>query len=182
MVNRTIKKIVHPTIDSCCSALESFLVKTPFVSLCSESSKRRYLFGLLSLIKQIISQIKMKICNNDQFRYFISVFSCDRKHEWHANCNKSGRVVQFKGGIMLQRRLYCSFKWTYVVLSRILRYLQQLVYTVLIRPKIRPTHVSAVTQRHVKNHLFMTNLATGFAAKGLLNLLTSSPLATGLAH
>ncbi len=35
---------------------------------------------------------------------------------------------------------------------------------------------------HVKNHLFMTQLAAGFAAKGLLNLMTSSPVATGLAH
>ncbi len=51
-----------------------------------------------------------------------------------------------------------------------------------LRPKIRPKHVSAVTQRHVKNHLFMTQLAAGFAAKGLLNLMTSSPVATGLAH
>ncbi len=44
-----------------------------------------------------------------------------------------------------------------------------------------PKHVSAVTQRHVKNHLFMTQLAAGFAAKDLLNLMTSSPVATGLA-
>ncbi len=33
-----------------------------------------------------------------------------------------------------------------------------------------------------KNHLLITQLAVGFAAKGLLNLLTSSPVATGLAH
>ncbi len=33
-----------------------------------------------------------------------------------------------------------------------------------------------------KNHLFMTQLAAGFASKGLLNLMTSSPVATGLAH
>ncbi len=58
----------------------------------------------------------------------------------------------------------------------------KLVYTVLMRPKIRQKHVSAVTQRHVKNHLFMTQLAAGFAAKGLLNLMTSSPVATGLVH
>ncbi len=31
----------------------------------------------------------------------------------------------------------------------------KLVFTVLMRPKIRPKDVSAVTQRHVKNHLFM---------------------------
>ncbi len=31
----------------------------------------------------------------------------------------------------------------------------KLVYTVLMRPKIRPKHVSAVTQRHVKNNLFI---------------------------
>ncbi len=48
----------------------------------------------------------------------------------------------------------------------------KLVYTVLMRPKIRPKHVSAVNQRHDKKHLFMTQLAAGFAAKGLLNLLT----------
>ncbi len=30
--------------------------------------------------------------------------------------------------------------------------------------------------------LFMTQLAANFAAKGLLNLMTSSPVATGLAH
>ncbi len=30
----------------------------------------------------------------------------------------------------------------------------KLVCTVLMRPKIRPKHVSAVTQGHVKNHLF----------------------------
>ncbi len=58
----------------------------------------------------------------------------------------------------------------------------KLVYTVLMRPKIGPKHMSAVNQRHVKNHLFMTQLAAGFAAKGLLNLMTSSPVATGLAH
>ncbi len=58
----------------------------------------------------------------------------------------------------------------------------KLVYTVLMRPKIRPKHVPAVTQHHVKNYLFMTQLAAGFAAKGLLNLMTSSPVATGLAH
>ncbi len=40
----------------------------------------------------------------------------------------------------------------------------------------------AVTQRHVKNHLFMTQLAADFAAKGQLNLMTSSQEATGLAH
>ncbi len=57
-----------------------------------------------------------------------------------------------------------------------------MVYTVLTRPKIRPKHVSAVTHRHVKNHLFMTHLAAGFAAKGLLNLMTSGTVATGLAH
>ncbi len=33
-----------------------------------------------------------------------------------------------------------------------------------------------------KNNLFMTQLAASFAAKGLLNLMTSSPVATGLAH
>ncbi len=33
-----------------------------------------------------------------------------------------------------------------------------------------------------KNHLFIAKLAAGFAAKGLLNLITSSPVATGLAH
>ncbi len=33
-----------------------------------------------------------------------------------------------------------------------------------------------------KNHLFMTQLAVDFAAKGPLNLMTSSPVATGLAH
>ncbi len=33
-----------------------------------------------------------------------------------------------------------------------------------------------------KTHLFMTQLAVDFAAKGLLNLMTSSPVATGLAH
>ncbi len=33
-----------------------------------------------------------------------------------------------------------------------------------------------------KNHFFMTQLAADFAAKGLLNLMTSSPVATGLAH
>ncbi len=58
----------------------------------------------------------------------------------------------------------------------------KLVYTVLMSPKIRTKHVSVVTQRHVKNHLLMTQLAVGFAAKGLLNLKTSSPVATGLAH
>ncbi len=40
----------------------------------------------------------------------------------------------------------------------------------------------AVTLRHVKTPLFMTQLAADFAAKGLLNLMTSSPVATGLAH
>ncbi len=34
----------------------------------------------------------------------------------------------------------------------------KLVYTVLMRPKIRPEHVSAVTQRHVKNHLFTLHI------------------------
>ncbi len=58
----------------------------------------------------------------------------------------------------------------------------KLVYTVLMRPKIRPKHVSAVTQRHVNPPLFMTQLAADFAAKGLLNLMTSSPVATGLAQ
>ncbi len=43
-------------------------------------------------------------------------------------------------------------------------------------------HMSAVSQRHVKNLLFMTQLAANFAAKGQLNLMTSSPVATGLAH
>ncbi len=33
-----------------------------------------------------------------------------------------------------------------------------------------------------KNYLFITQLASGFAAKLLLNLMTSSPVATGLAH
>ncbi len=42
--------------------------------------------------------------------------------------------------------------------------------------------MSAVSQRHVKTSLFMTQLAADFAAKGLLNLMTSSPVATGLAH
>ncbi len=46
----------------------------------------------------------------------------------------------------------------------------------------RPKHVYAITQRHVKTPLFMTQLAAGLAAKGLLNLMTSSPVATGLAH
>ncbi len=46
----------------------------------------------------------------------------------------------------------------------------------------RPKHVSAVTKRHVKSHLFMTQLAAGFAAIGRLNFMTSSPVATGLAH
>ncbi len=59
---------------------------------------------------------------------------------------------------------------------------QKLVYTVLMRSKISPKRVSAVTQRHVKSHLFITQLAADFAAKGLLNLMTSSPVATGLAH
>ncbi len=36
----------------------------------------------------------------------------------------------------------------------------KLVYTVLMRPKIRPKHVPAVTQCHVKNHLFMFSLTT----------------------
>ncbi len=40
---------------------------------------------------------------------------------------------------------------------------------------------NSITKRHVKSHLFMTQLAAGFAAKGLLNLITSSPVATGLA-
>ncbi len=34
----------------------------------------------------------------------------------------------------------------------------KLVYTVLMRPKIRPKQVSAVTQRHVKNHFFITKI------------------------
>ncbi len=33
-----------------------------------------------------------------------------------------------------------------------------------------------------KNPLFMTQFAANFTAKGLLNLMTSSPVATGLAH
>ncbi len=33
-----------------------------------------------------------------------------------------------------------------------------------------------------KNDLFMTQLAAGFDAKGLLNLMTSSPVAKGLAQ
>ncbi len=33
-----------------------------------------------------------------------------------------------------------------------------------------------------QNKLFMTQLAADFAAKGVLNLMTSSPVATGLAH
>ncbi len=60
--------------------------------------------------------------------------------------------------------------------------MQKLVYAVLMRPKIRPKHMSAVSQRHVKNLIFMTLLAADFAAKGLLNLMASSPVATGLAH
>ncbi len=43
----------------------------------------------------------------------------------------------------------------------------KLVYAVLMRPKIRPKYMSAVSQRHVKNLLFMTQLAA---------------VATGLAH
>ncbi len=47
---------------------------------------------------------------------------------------------------------------------------------------MRPKHVSTVTQGDTKNHLVMTQLAAGFAAKGLLNLMTSGPVATGLFH
>ncbi len=39
----------------------------------------------------------------------------------------------------------------------------KLVYTVLMRPKNRPKHVSAVIQRHVKNH-FHPLLAEGRAS------------------
>ncbi len=50
-----------------------------------------------------------------------------------------------------------------------------------MRPKIRPKHVSAPNWRHVKKkHFFMTLLAAGFAAKGLLILTTGSFVATGL--
>ncbi len=52
----------------------------------------------------------------------------------------------------------------------------KLVYTVLMRPKIWPKHVSAVKQRDMNNHLVMTQLAAGFAAKGLLNLMRVVPL------
>ncbi len=42
--------------------------------------------------------------------------------------------------------------------------------------------MSAVSQRQVKKaSLFMTQLAADFAAKALLNLMTSSTVATGLA-
>ncbi len=58
----------------------------------------------------------------------------------------------------------------------------KLVYTVPMRPKIRPKDVPAVTQCHVKIHLFVSQLAASFAATDLLNLMTSSPVATGLAH
>ncbi len=59
----------------------------------------------------------------------------------------------------------------------------KVVYAVLMRLKIRPKRMSAVSQRHVKKtSLFMTQLAADFAAKGLFNLMTSSPVATGLAH
>ncbi len=40
----------------------------------------------------------------------------------------------------------------------------------------------AVTWRHVKTPRFMAQLAADFAAKGLLNLMTRSPVVTGLAH
>ncbi len=40
----------------------------------------------------------------------------------------------------------------------------------------------AVTQRHEKTSLFMTRLAANFAEKGQLNLMASSPVATGLGH
>ncbi len=36
--------------------------------------------------------------------------------------------------------------------------------------------------RAMQNYFVMTQLAADFAAKGLLNLMTSSPVATGLAH
>ncbi len=59
----------------------------------------------------------------------------------------------------------------------------KLVYAVLMRLKIWPKHMSAVSQRHVKKaSFFMTQLAADFAAKGLLNIMTSRPVATGLAH
>ncbi len=51
-----------------------------------------------------------------------------------------------------------------------------------MRPKIRPKHMPAVSQRHVKTPLFMTQLAADFAAKGLLILMMSSSVATGVAH
>ncbi len=47
----------------------------------------------------------------------------------------------------------------------------------------KPTSEANVKKRHVKKtSLFMTQLAADFAAKGLLNLMASSPVATGLAH
>ncbi len=44
----------------------------------------------------------------------------------------------------------------------------KLVYTVLMRPKIRPKHVSAVTQRHVKNRL--CNRAQGYVPLSLIHI------------
>ncbi len=53
------------------------------------------------------------------------------------------------------------------------------IYSVLMMPKTRPKRESALNWRHVKT---LFHDPVGFAVKGLLILVASSSVATGLAH